>query len=682
MDTGAAETAPDSAARTLTGTGWAAGSRLSDSWDLAAIRTVHAKVLIIGAGGAGLSAALAAADALAGPAIDAADGEVHGPPTADAEAHGAGGSPQETVIPIAVVSKVFPMRSHTVAAEGGAAGVHRQDDSLASHVEDTIRGGAGLADQAAVDFTVTRAPAALAELERLGMPWSRTDDGDVAVRPFGGMSHPRTWYAADKTGFHLLHTLFQTALAHPTIHFFNEYLALELVLGGFDTTPSPDATPALGNTPPLDPPAQLEPPQFALLTYSQPDGEPVLFQADAVILATGGYARAWASSTNADICTGDGHALALRAGLPLRDMEFVQWHPTCLPGTGLLITEAARGEGGVLRDRDGKRYLADYGLGSETPLGAPVTRTMELGPRDALSQAFEKLVADGRATLLDWPTITGTRQIPVAGLDLTHLSAEVLAEKLPFVTSLAKRYARVDPAQQPIPVAPAAHYVMGGVATDAVGQVLDGSAPVPGLYAAGECACSGLHGANRLGSNSLVETLVIGQSAGKLAAEYASSFGGGGLPLGSNRAAVSTHPLSGVFVGGLPSESAGQERPGGELRVANIRAELGLILDSNVGIVTDGEKLAAAQSEIARLSAEYQTLHLNDTSQTYNTEWQQYLELGNLLLCAQATVAAGLARQESRGAFQRADFPATNATPQHSLTRLTEAGTLEVSHVS
>ena len=726
-------------------------------------RAVRAGVVIVGAGGAGLSAALAAAEVFASAATN-------------------------TDIPIAVVSKVFPMRSHTVAAEGGAAGVHGSADSLALHRADTIRGGAGLADEAAVDFTISRAPGALSGLEAIGMPWSRTADGDVAVRPFGGMSQPRTWYAADKTGFHLLHTLFQTALAHPAIHFFNEYLALELRIAGgtmgtaakgriagqarndderagddegqarndvvhawddegharidvvhawVDEGQARDDEGRAGDD---EGQAGNDEGQacFSLLTYSQADGEPVLFLADAVILATGGYARACASSTNADICTGDGHALALRAGLPLRDMEFVQWHPTCLPGTGLLITEAARGEGGVLRDKNGKRYLADYGLGPETPLGEPVPRQMELGPRDALSQAFEQMVADGRATVLDWPTITGSRPIPVASLDLTHLPPEVLAEKLPFVTALAKRYARVDPAREPIPVAPASHYVMGGIATDAVGQVMDGDAPVPGLYAAGECACSGLHGANRLGSNSLVETLVIGESTGTLAAEHALRSPGwlrrrtggalppqrfasqiigdtelqGGLLRRRTGGALLPQrfasqiiwdpelrggipPAEGVAensLGGLAAQagwSEGETSPSkGETAshkpasrsVAALRTELGLILDANVGIVTDGGKLAEAAAVLAKLASEYQTLELHDASPIYNTEWQQYLELGNLLLCAQATVAAGLARQESRGAFQRTDYPQADATPQHSITRLSPEGKLEVTH--
>jgi len=655
------------------------------------MKVQQADVVVLGGGAAGLSAALAAA---------------------------------ESGATVAVVSKVYPMRSHTVAAEGGAAGVHRSSDSVQLHAEDTFRAGAGLAEPAAVEYVVNQAPVELARLERLGMPFSRLDDGDVATRPFGGMSQPRTWFAADKTGFHLLHTLFQTALSCENIKFFNEYFALDLF---------------------------LSPGQQGLLTCSQADGVPVLFVAPALIIATGGYARAWGTSTNAAIVTGDGQALALRAGLPLRDMEFVQWHPTCLPGTGFLITEAARGEGGVLLDKDGKRYLADYGLGPETPVGQPQPRQMELGPRDALSGAFASAVADGRTRQLTWIDLTRqpssddnhpssaelspskspgtpepdqsrrsssddtqsrrsssdgsrvsrprdtqpiTRQIDVVDLDLTHLGPRVLAERLPLVLDLARRYARVDATKQPIPICPAAHYTMGGIPTDTSGQVLNAeSQPVPGLFAAGECAATGLHGANRLGSNSLVETLVMGRAAGLAAAsistitlhDAAAPSSTTTPPDGAAAKSATAAASSPESTKQAPDQNARNPesefldlaqarwdswlalRGNGSENHYQLQAELGELLNQNFGIRVNTAGLTAAAEKIAELQQRYQSVAVSDTCDQYNTDWQQAIELGYLLDCAQATVAAALARQESRGAFHNTDFPTPDTNPKHSL---------------
>ena len=564
-----------------------------------------ADVVVLGAGGAGLSAALAAA---------------------------------EQGFRVAVVSKVYPMRSHTVAAEGGAAGVHLPEDSLVSHVDDTLRAGAGLGIPDAVEAIVAAAPRELARLERWGMPFSRTDDGDVAIRPFGGMSHPRTWFAADKTGFHLLHTLFQTALQYPEIEFFSDHLALDLLRPAAD-----------GDC-------------WGLLAYSQRAGEPVLFTAPALIIATGGFARAWGTSTNADIVTGDGHALALRAGLPLMDIEFIQWHPTCLPGTGFLITEAARAEGGVLRDKDGQRYLADYGLGPETPLGHPEARRMELGPRDALSQAFLAAEADGRTASYDYPTVTGIRQLQVVYLDLTHLGREVLAQRLPLIVTLANRYAGVDPARTPIPVCPAAHYTMGGIPTNASGSVLDDDGEVvPGLFAAGECAATGLHGANRLGSNSLVETLVMGRAAALAATEVVAR----------------RHEVNSTA--GVPETEANarweswarwwenllkRQDPDS---LAQIRADLGQILDQDFGIQVTDESLSRAANAVTALGERLAGLAAHDSGRVYNVEFQERVELENLLTCAGASLAAARERRESRGAFQNSDHPETAAAAEHSL---------------
>lgn len=585
---------------------------------MSALRVERADVVVVGGGAAGLSAALA---------------------VAEAAARGEGRAPV-----VALVSKVYPLRSHTVAAEGGAAGVVGDDDSLEQHVADTVAGGAGLCEEDAVRFVVERAAGELYRLERWGLPWSRTDDGDVAVRRFGGMSRARTWFAADKTGFHLLHTLFQTSLRYSgpdgPVRRYDEHHVLDLVV---DDPGGPDAR------------------VRGVVVHDQHRGEPLLLAAPAVVLATGGSARAWGTSTNAGICTGDGTAMALRAGVPLRDTEFLQFHPTGLPGSGILLTEAARGEGGVLLDAEGRRYLADYGLGPETPVGAPVPRTMELGPRDRLSQAFWHADRDGRTI----PTPDGG----VVLLDLRHLGAERLAERLPLVTGIAKQFAGVDPATEPVPVRPTAHYTMGGVRTDA-----RGATSVAGLFAAGECASTGLHGANRLGSNSLVETLVVGRAAGEAALERSrAGVADGGAGASPETAVVDR--AAAVADGYLAMRGRGSEPP------AEIRAELGRVLDADVGIYRDADGLRRALAAVEDLRARYADVRVTDTSAVLNTDWATTLELGATLLVAHATVAAALAREESRGAHQRLDFPATDDVPRHSEVRLGPGGAVEVTHV-
>ncbi|WP_353707335.1 FAD-binding protein [Cellulosimicrobium sp. ES-005] len=596
---------------------------------MSALRVERADVVVVGGGGAGLSAALAIAEA-------------------------AGQDDRRSPV-VALVSKVYPMRSHTVAAEGGAAGVVGDDDSLEQHVADTLAGGAGLCEEESVRFVVERAAGELYRLERWGLPWSRTDGGDVAVRRFGGMSRARTWFAADKTGFHLLHTLFQTSLrysgADGPVRRYDEHHVLDLVV---DDPGGPDAR------------------VRGVVVHDQHRGEPLLLEAPAVVLATGGSARAWGTSTNAGICTGDGTAMALRAGVPLRDMEFLQFHPTGLPGSGILLTEAARGEGGVLLDADGRRYLADYGLGPETPVGAPVPRTMELGPRDRLSQAFWHADRDGRTI----PTPDGG----VVLLDLRHLGKERLAERLPLVTGLARQFAGVDPATEPVPVRPTAHYTMGGIRTDA-----RGTTAVAGLFAAGECASTGLHGANRLGSNSLVETLVVGRAAGEAALVWARSVGHPGADGGAAGAGAGVGPASadGAVVdraaeiadGYLAMRGRGTEPP------AAIRAELGRVLDADAGIYRDADGLRRALAAVEDLRARYADVRVADTSAVLNTDWATTVELGATLLVAHVTIAAALAREESRGAHQRLDFPEREPVAHHSETRLGVDGTLEVEHV-
>src|SRR5262245_11098056 len=406
-------------------------------------------VLVIGGGGAGLRAAIAVAEA-------------------------------DARLSVAVVSKVYPMRSHTVSAEGGAAGVIRPTDSLEEHAHDTVSGGDWLCDQEGVEAFVAEAPRELLRLEHWGCPWSREPDGHVAVRPFGGMKQLRTWFAADKTGFHMLHTLFQTSLKYECITRYDEWYVTRLLVDDGRVR--------------------------GVVALELMSGRVEAILARAVILCTGGCGRVFPFTTNANIKTGDGMALAYRAGAPLKDMEFVQYHPTGLPFTGILITEAARAEGGWLVNKDGYRYLQDYDLGKPQP--GPVLRSMELGPRDRLSQAFVHEMEKGRT--VDTPYGAAVH------LDLRHLGAKVINTKLPMVRELCLDYENIDPIKDLVPVRPVVHYMMGGVSTN-----INGATAVGGLYAAGEVACVSINGANRLGSNSLPELLVFGARAGRTAAGYA-----------------------------------------------------------------------------------------------------------------------------------------------------------------
>src|SRR6476619_4913856 len=411
--------------------------------------TASYNIVIVGGGGAGLRAAIAIAET----------------------------NPH---LSVAIVSKVYPMRSHTVSAEGGAAAVAGEDDSLEEHAYDTVSGSDWLCDQDAVEAFVAEAPRELLQLEHWGCPWSRKPDGHIAVRAFGGMKKLRTWFAADKTGFHLLHTLFQRVLAYPDVVRYDEWFVTTLLV--YDGRVR------------------------GVVAIELATGRIETILADAVILCTGGCGKVFPFTTNATIKTGDGMALAYRAGAGLKDMEFVQYHPTGLPFTGILITEAARAEGGWLLNKDKYRYLQDYDLGRPEP--TPVLRSMELGPRDRLSQAFVHEQQRGRTVDTPWG--------PIVYLDLRHLGEKVIDAKLPFVRELCLQYERIDPVHELIPVRPVQHYMMGGVHTD-----IDGATGLPGLFAAGEVACVSINGANRLGSNSLPELLVFGARAGRAAADYA-----------------------------------------------------------------------------------------------------------------------------------------------------------------
>ena len=538
---------------------------------------IHTDVAIVGAGGAGLRAAIEIARA-------APDKTVH------------------------LISKVYPMRSHTVAAEGGSAGVVRDDDSLENHFNDTVSGGDWLCEQDVVQYFVEHATEEMIQLEHWGCPWSRLPDGRANVRRFGGMKIPRTWFAADKTGFHMLHTLFQTSLQYPNIQRLDEHFALDLLVDN----------------------GQLQ----GVLCYDLQNGTARAVQAKSVIIATGGAGRVFAFNTNGGIVTGDGMAMAYRNGVPLRDMEFVQYHPTGLPGSGILMTEGCRGEGGILVNKDGYRYLQDYGLGPETPVGEPKNKYMELGPRDRLSQAFYHEWKAGRTV--------STPRGDVVYLDLRHLGEAFINERLPFIRSLAQKFAGVDPVNEPIPVRPTAHYTMGGIETDGRCQTR-----LPGLFAVGECASVGLHGANRLGSNSLAELCVFGKVAGEDALKHAQTAADGlSHEAFAELAKQAYQPFE-----ALKNRTDGTEKP------ADIRRELGAMMEAEVGIYRSAENGERAKAAIRELKARYQNVRVTDHADTYNTDWMTTVELGYLLDVAEAMIYSADARTESRGAHQRLDFP-------------------------
>ena len=534
-------------------------------------------VLVVGGGGAGLRASIAAAE----------------------QAKIAG-----VTLKIGLVSKVYPMRSHTVAAEGGAAAVTREDDSFAAHLEDTIAGGDWLAEQPVVDYFVRHAHQELVQMERWGCPWSRKKDGSIQVRRFGGMKIERTWFAADKTGFHMLHTLFQTSLRFEEIQRLDEFFVLDLLVE--------------------------EQCIAGIIALEIATGELHLVRAKSVILATGGAGRLFRFNTNGGIVTGDGMALAYRHGVPLRDMEFVQYHPTGLPGSGILITEASRGEGGLMLNKEGYRYLQDYGLGPETPRGQPKNKYMELGPRDKLSQAFWHEQRAGRTGKFG--------DSDVVYLDLRHLGKDYLHERLPFICELAKSYVNVDPVTQPIPVRPAVHYTMGGITTDAQCET-----KIKGLYAAGECASVGLHGANRLGSNSLTELLVFGRLAGEQAVKNALT-----------RDQSPSAPLAEQFQAQQQKLAALRTHTGQESWVEIKRALL-KTMEEGCGIYRDQAGMEQTLATIRQLKLRYQDVQVQDKSRGYNTELLQCIEVGFGLDIAEATCLAALERRESRGAHQRLD---------------------------
>ena len=537
-------------------------------------------ILIIGGGGAGLRAAIAIGE-------------------------------ENPNLTVGVISKVYPMRSHTVSAEGGAAAVIKPNDSLDDHIYDTISGADWLADQDAVEAFVNEAPGEMVQLEHWGCPWSREPDGSVAVRPFGGMKIERTWFAADKTGFHMLHTLFQTAMKFNNVTRYDEWFATRLLVH--------------------DGRCQ------GVAALELRSGQIRAIAGKAIILCTGGAGRIFPFTTNAAIKTGDGMALAYRAGVPLKDMEFVQYHPTGLPGTGILITEASRSEGGILINKQGDRYLQDYDLGQPLEIHDPrhpQKRTMELGPRDRLSQAFVKEGQQGR-------TIEGPYGDYVH-LDIRHLGEKKINKKLPFVRELCRNYVGIDPVHELIPVRPVVHYSMGGVHTN-----IEGETPLPGLFAAGECACVSINGANRLGSNSLTELLVFGARAARAAVRFGAQAGDIAVQQIIALAEQDQRRIRERFF----------QPQGGTETIAGLRVELTHTMESGAGIYRSEESLRASCDKIRELKQRFHQIELADHSLTFNTELTTALELEYMLDISEALVHSALARTESRGSHQRTDYP-------------------------
>jgi fumarate reductase flavoprotein subunit len=530
-------------------------------------------VIIVGGGAAGLRAAIAVAEA-------------------------------DPSMSCAVVSKVYPMRSHTVSAEGGTAAVARDDDTLEMHGYDTVKGSDFLADQDVIQYFVEQAPKELSQIERWGCPFSRNEDGTVATRAFGGMTTKRTWYAADKIGFHMLHTLFQTSMKFDSVVRYDEHFVSKLLVDG----------------------GQVR----GVVALDIRTGDVKLILANAVLVTSGGAGKIFPFTTNGMIKTGDGMALAYRAGVPLKDMEFVQYHPTGLPGTGILITEATRGEGGHLKNSEGERFLVeyDYGVGTKA----------ELGPRDMISRAIVQEIRAGRG-------IKGPYG-EVVHLDLTHLGEEKLTSRLPFVLELARTYVGVDPVTERIPIRPVVHYMMGGIDTD-----ITAGTDMPGLYAAGEVACGSLNGANRLGSNSLTECLVFGARGGEEAVQFVKGTSDG------NAAAIQAQGEEEA----ARLEALRGRRSGGE-QISQIRRELNKTMEEGCGVYREQASMAATVAEVASLRERVQDLKLEDDSRVFNTELIAALELVNMVDVAEAVACSAVQRKESRGAHTCEDYPTRDDT--------------------
>jgi succinate dehydrogenase / fumarate reductase flavoprotein subunit len=511
----------------------------------------------------------------------------------------------------AVLTKLYPTRSHTGAAQGGmcAALANVEEDNWEWHTFDTIKGGDYLVDQDAAEVMCREAIDAVLDLEKMGLPFNRTPEGRIDQRRFGGHTRDhgkapvrRSCFAADRTGHMILQTLYQQCVKHD-VEFFNEFYVLDLLLA--DEGPN---SPVAG-----------------VVAYELATGEIHLFQAKSVILATGGFGKVFKTTSNAHTLTGDGMGLVLRRGLPLEDMEFYQFHPTGLHKLGILLSEAARGEGGILRNKDGERFMERY---------APTIK--DLAPRDMVARAIYSEVRAGRGC--------GPNADHVF-LDLTHLPREQIDAKLPDITEFARTYLGVEPYTEPVPIYPTAHYAMGGVPTTVDAEVLrDNEHIVPGLYAAGEVACVSVHGANRLGTNSLLDINVFGRRAGITAAAYATEV--------AEHRELPENPaeLVEAMLNRLRS-STGSER------IAPIRIELQQTMDDNASVYRTETTLKQAAIDIARLKERYQHVAIHDRGQRYNTDLLEAVELGFLLDLAEVLVVGAAARTESRGGHFREDYP-------------------------
>lgn len=510
----------------------------------------------------------------------------------------------------AVLTKLYPTRSHTGAAQGGmcAALANVEEDNWEWHTFDTVKGGDYLVDQDAAEVMCKEAIDAVIDLEKMGLPFNRTPEGRIDQRRFGGHTRNhgeaavrRSCYAADRTGHMILQTLYQNCIKND-VEFFNEFYVLDLLLN----------EDAKGN-----------PITAGVVAYELATGEIHVFQAKSVVLATGGFGKVFKTTSNAHTLTGDGMGIVWRKGLPLEDMEFYQFHPTGLAGLGVLLTEGARGEGGILRNASGERFMERY---------APTIK--DLAPRDMVARAMVQEVREGRGA--------GPNKDYVY-LDLTHLPAEQIEAKLPDITEFARTYLGVDPITERVPVFPTAHYAMGGVPTNIETQVLRNNTEiVPGLFAAGEVACVSVHGANRLGTNSLLDINVFGRRAGIYAAEYA--VGADFVDLPDNPAATVESLVSGL------KECEGSER------VAAIRKELQETMDLNAQVYRNDETLNKALSDIAELKERYKNVGIHDKGKRYNTDLLEAVELGFLLELAEVLVVSALARKETRGGHAREDY--------------------------
>ncbi|MDH3972820.1 MAG: FAD-dependent oxidoreductase [Deltaproteobacteria bacterium] len=498
---------------------------------------------------------------------------------------------KENKLNVAIISKVHPVRSHSGAAQGGinASLGNAASDSAESHTFDTVKGSDYLGDQEAIEILCKEAPRDIYELERMGANFSRDENGRIAQRPFGGAAHPRACYAADRTGHAILHALFEQLMKRGVM-VYEEWHVVRLVV---------EEGIARG-----------------VIAINIMSGKLHRIRAKAVIFATGGYGRVFFNSTNAHANTGDGMALAFRAGAQLMDMEFVQFHPTTLKSTGILISEAARGEGGHLLNAAGQRFMEKYAPGA-----------MELASRDVVSRAEQTEIEEGRGT------------DGCVHLDIRHLGRDKILERLPQIRNLSINFEGVDPIDEPIPIRPGAHYSMGGIRTD-----IHGRTNIKGLFAAGECACVSVHGANRLGGNSLLEAVVFGRRVGGAAAQFVKETELEDWPQGAL-------PEIAFHIGRIFNRMEGES-------YSKIKRELQLLMNSHAGVYRNLEKLEQGREKIAGLKGRYENIYVQDFGKIFNTDLLEAVEVGNLLELSSVIIEGALAREESRGAHWRTDYPA------------------------